>query len=43
MGFAVAVVGADYALDEVMTDDVYVFEVAEADAFYAVEDVEGFE
>ena len=43
LGLAVAVVGADDALDEVVADDVDVFEVAEADAFYAVEDVEGFE
>ena len=43
LGFAVAVVGSDDALDEVVADYVYVFEVAEADAFDAVEDVEGFE
>ena len=43
LGFAVAVVGTDDALDEVVADDVDVFEVAEADAFYSVEDVEGFE
>src|SRR5579862_8840696 len=43
LGLAVAVVGADNALDEVVADYVDVFEVAEADAFYAVEDVEGFE
>ena len=40
LGFAVAVVGTDDALDEVVADDVDVFEVAEADAFYSVEDVE---
>src|SRR5258708_22782188 len=43
LGFAVAVVGADDALDELVADYVDVVEVAEADAFYAVEDVEGFE
>src|SRR5260370_40297612 len=43
LGVAVAVVGADDALDEVVADDVDVFEVAEADAFDAVQDVEGFE
>ena len=43
LGLAVAVVGADDALDELVADDVDVFEVAEANAFYAVEDVEGFE
>ena len=42
-GLGVAVVGADDALDEVVADYVDVFEVAEADAFYGVEDVEGFE
>ena len=43
LGLTVAVVGADDALDELVADDVYVFEVAEADAFYAVEDVQSFE
>jgi hypothetical protein len=43
LGLAVAVVGADDALDEVVADDVDVFKVAEANAFDAVEDVEGFE
>ena len=43
LGLAVAVVGADDALDEVVADDVDVFEVAETDAFDAIEDVEGFE
>ena len=43
LGLAVTVVGADDALHELVADDVDVFEVAEANAFYAVEDVEGFE
>ena len=43
LGAAVGVVGADDALDELVADYVYVFEVAELDAFDAVEDVEGFE
>src|SRR5271170_6338738 len=43
LDLAVAVVGADDALDEVVADDVDVFEVAEANAFDAVENVEGFE
>src|SRR5271168_1670139 len=43
LGFAIAVVGADYALDEVVAHDVDVFEVAEADAFDTIKDVEGFE
>ena len=38
-----AVVGTDDALDEVMTYYVDVFEVAEANAFDAIEDVQGFE
>src|SRR3984885_6622428 len=43
LGLAVAVVGADDALDELVTDDVDIFEVAEANAFYTVENVECFE
>jgi hypothetical protein len=39
----VAVVGADDALDEVVAYNVDVFEVAEADAFDTIEDVQGFE
>ena len=38
LGFAVAVVGADDALDERVADDVDVFKVAEANAFYTVKD-----
>ena len=43
LGLAVAVVGADDALDERVTDDVDVFKVTEADTFDAVEDVQGLE
>ena len=43
LDLAVAVVGADDALHEVVADDVDVFEVTEVDAFDAVEDVESFE
>ena len=43
LSFAVAVVGADDSLDQLMAYDVDVIEVAEADAFDPVEDVKGFE
>jgi hypothetical protein len=43
LSLAVAVVGSDDALDELVADHVDVFEVAETNAFNAVEDVESFE
>ena len=43
LGAPVAVVGADDALDKVMTDDIDVLEVAEADSLDAVENVQSLE
>src|SRR5665213_4087709 len=43
LGAPVAVIGADDALDEMMANNVHVFEVTEADTFYPVENIEGFE
>jgi hypothetical protein len=39
----ITVVGADDALNEMVAHNVDVFEVAEADAFDTIEDVQGFE
>ena len=43
LGLAVAVVSSNDALDELVANDVDIFKVAETNAFYAVEDVKGFE
>ena len=43
LGATEAVVGANDALNEVVTYYVDIFEVAEANAFDAIEDVQGFE